>query len=626
MPRWHWLLPALVAAAWWPDAPYWQSDDFLAVHYASDGSRALADFAGPQYGAADVWSFWRPLVTASFWLDQQLGGPFPPLSHISNVLAHAVSALLVAAIWRRFLTPAAAFFGALLWALLPTHQGSICWAVGRVDSHTTVWCLLAVLLALRSVERGERHDWRLLAATAAALLSKESALVLPALATLAAAARLPAGSGFVRALSHTRGAWIAWLVYLPLRLWVLGRMGGYDAAALAPADALRGMASALAQLGAPLRWIGVPADLPGQPTLWLTAAALPAALGVLTAIARRPRLALAAALAYLVAVAPVAGFLAAADNPQTLRLQYLPSVALVGLVAAAGPWFAGAGIVALAWPFVAMRAEQAAADRQSAQMHQALLREADDGARDPMFVTGLPHTNARGSIVQLHYGVDRMLLPPFAARPHRLYALRPLATSDSAFRLELDDGVPRALPDGSTWHFDTPAALALVPPRVDLPDLAVAGLVDGGVDLTGPALDALLPAGASGPRLRTPQVRTSHYRLTVFTAGGYLATLFGNHATADAADGVVDFRAWLAGDGAAGHEAARYGFGGAEYVGEALVVPTTMDLTPSFPVLLEAGSVDGNGTFRATHRARRLFELRCDRSYPGWVRRAQGRG
>jgi hypothetical protein len=166
--------------------------------------------------------------------------------------------------------------------------------------------------------------------------------------------------------------------------------------------------------------------------------------------------------------------------------------------------------------------------------------------------------------------------------------------------------------------------LAQVPPHDDLPALPIAGLVDGGVDLTSAQLHAMLPTGAVGPRLQTPQVRTPHYRLTVFTGGGYLATLFANHAPANASDGVVDFRAWFAG-GPAG-EAARYGIGGAEFVGEALVVPTTMDLSPAFPALLEAGAVDANGVFRATHRARRLFELRFDRGYPAWARRAQGRG
>jgi hypothetical protein len=83
-----------------------------------------------------------------------------------------------------------AFAAGLVWALLPSHAGSLAWAVGRVDSHTTVWCLLALLLCVRQVEaqaRGSRPrpaDAPMLLATAAALCSKELAFVVPPLATL----------------------------------------------------------------------------------------------------------------------------------------------------------------------------------------------------------------------------------------------------------------------------------------------------------------------------------------------------------------------------------------------------------------------------------------------------------
>ncbi|MBZ0150551.1 MAG: hypothetical protein K8J09_03395, partial [Planctomycetes bacterium] len=147
--RWFWLLPTIAIAAWWPFAPYWQSDDFLALHYAQDLSRALHDCVGPQYGATDIWWFYRPLITLSFWLDQQLGGATPGVSFWSNVLAHATSTLLVGLIWRRFLGDRAAFAAAAAWAVLPSHLGSIAWAVGRVDSHTTVWCLATVWLCQR---------------------------------------------------------------------------------------------------------------------------------------------------------------------------------------------------------------------------------------------------------------------------------------------------------------------------------------------------------------------------------------------------------------------------------------------------------------------------------------------
>ena len=61
-------------AIWWPWEPYWQSDDFIALHYAQDLDRALRDFTGPQYGATDLWWFYRPFVTLSFWLEQAIAG------------------------------------------------------------------------------------------------------------------------------------------------------------------------------------------------------------------------------------------------------------------------------------------------------------------------------------------------------------------------------------------------------------------------------------------------------------------------------------------------------------------------------------------------------------------------
>jgi len=54
-------------------------------------------------------------------------------------------------------------------------------------------------------------------------------------------------------------------------------------------------------------------------------------------------------------------------------------------------------------------------------------------------------------------------------------------------------------------------------------------------------------------------------------------------------------------------------------------VPTTMDLDPAFPCLLEAGSIDAAGAFAPTHCARRMFVLRFDHGFVGWLRVAQGR-
>ncbi len=618
-PRWFLLLPLCALLAWWPIGSYWQSDDFLAVHYARDLGNVLRDFVGPQYGATDVWLFYRPLITASFWLDQQLGGAEPFVAHLGNVLAHAASALLGALLWRRFLPDGRAFAAALLWTILPGHVGSLAWAVGRVDSHTTVWILGALLAFVRHCERSGRGErtrrWPHLLLTGLALLSKELAFVLPPLATLLAAVLAPPQPLARRlgtALRRTAPMWLLFGGYLLWRLFVLGRLGGYLAAAVDPAATLRGLAQFVADTLVPWRWahdVGA---------IWLWLAALPVLLAAFAA-ATRPRLLGGAVLTFLIACAPLLPFLADAGNPHNLRYLYLPSLALAGLCAArhaALPLLAAACCVL---PLASVRTAQFAADRESAAMHTALLREVADGERGPMFVAGMPHANARGTAVQLHFGVDRMLEPPFGPGGVALYALRPLAETPGVFRLAGPGEAPFALPEGSTWFFAGASALGRAPETLPLPELVVDG--DGVLDFGSARLLALATEGLDFG-LRTHPGRPACFRLTVFTANGYLACVFTDHGPADADHGTLDARQLLAGSGTA---IARYGPAPGAVLGEAMVVPTTIDRSVEFPTLLEAGDWSDGG-FVPKLRARRLLRLRFDRGYPAWVRLVQGRG
>ena len=636
LPRWFWWLPALSAALWWPLSPYYASDDFIAVAYAGDLGRVGHDFVGPQYAATDVWAFYRPLITLSFWVDQALGGVWPPLGHVSNCLAHASSALLVALIWRRFLPDGQAFGAGLLWAMMASHVGSIAWVVGRVDSHTTVWCLLAIWLALRSVEqRGAR--WPAAAATVAALMSKELAMVAPALCSWLAFLRADGDLG-ARARSAWRATWPSWLVlmcYLPLRMLALGRFGGYDAAAFDAGAAAQGIGTITLDLLVPLRWIGLPnAGATGAGGLFLWSAAAPVLVAGSLAVARRPRLLLGAAVAWLIALLPMAPFLASCDNPHNLRYQYLPAIAVVGALASANRWLAPAIALAWLWPLVAVRAEQLSADRTSADMHAEMIRRAPAAPDGPMFVGGLPHSNASGTAVQLHFGVDRMLQPPFYDPGVALYAWRPLLQRPEAVRLQQPDGAPFELGEGSTWWFPEPYAMVRAEAPAPLLELPIEGDVDGTFDLTTPVLDRMLAeqaeqiaSGAPGPHLTMPGVDAAGFRVTVFTANGYLSCWCPNHAAPGAPAARLDFTRFLGGD-------ARHPFwtGPATVtttldadIGTALVVPTTIDLEPTFPTLIEAGVFDlEQRTFSATHRARRLVRLRFDRGYPDWVRRCMG--
>jgi hypothetical protein len=632
LPRAFWWLPLVAIAAWWPIEPWWQSDDFFAVHYVQNGGNVLRDFVGPQYGATDIWAFYRPLITASFWLDQVLGGPFPPLSHISNAVAHGLSTLLLALIWRRFLPAGAAFGAALLWALSPSHTAAITWAVGRVDSHSTVWCFAAIWCVLRTDERvaergaaAARRSFAPAVMTALALASKEVAIVVPPVATLLLFARTP-GEWRARlhhALRRTAGPWLVLLAWLPFRWLVLGQFGGYEAAVFDAVSAAKGFAQELVNFASPLLWIGAPNWLPLSPHVWTLAGGAPLLLALVAGSWRQPRLALAAAAAAALTFVPMVNLLSSADNPQLMRYWYVPSAILCGIVASAGRWFVVAVLLAWAGPLVLMRVERHRADVESRTIHEAVLAKAADAPALPMFVAGLPHVNARGTVVQLQYGIDRMLAPPFTNGPVPLFALRPLAMGPGVFAL--DDGMPWALPLGSTWLV-TDGTLRAARDAPPLPPLPITGDAGGGLDLTTQQLDTLVPEDAVGPQLHTPGVRTPWLRLTVFTACGYLATVFQNHADATAADGLFRVRTWFV--AANGLKAGRIAYPGGIFIGDALVVPTVVDIVTEFPVLLEGGDVDLTAPvpkFQPTHRARRLVTFRFDRQYASWVRRVQGR-
>jgi hypothetical protein len=210
--------------------------------------------------------------------------------------------------------------------------------------------------------------------------------------------------------------------------------------------------------------------------------------------------------------------------------------------------------------------------------------------------------------VQLHFGVDRMLRPPFAPTDTDLYALRPLAELPGVVTLWPPDELPFALPAGSTWFFADSTALGRAPERTPLPELHVTGDEAGVLDFSSPRLlDITFERIRFG--LTTSPGKPQAFRLTLFTANGYLACLFADHGPADATRGTIDARKLLAGDGTA---IARYGLLGPAYLGEALPVPTTIDLSTDFPTLVEAGVMQGT-TFVPQLRARRLVTFRFDR-------------
>jgi hypothetical protein len=103
-------------------------DDFL---YVVDNP-TLRDLDGLR----SIWldpranSQYYPLVFTSFWVEYHLWQLEPIGYHVTNVLLHAVDALLVWVLLRRLSLPGA-WLAAAVFALHPTHVESVAWVSER---------------------------------------------------------------------------------------------------------------------------------------------------------------------------------------------------------------------------------------------------------------------------------------------------------------------------------------------------------------------------------------------------------------------------------------------------------------------------------------------------------------
>ena len=185
---WVWALPALAAAALYARTLgytfVWDDLDLIVRHAALRGP------AWPQTLVQDFWiatgggtGMWRPLVTLSYRVDGVLSGWQPWAFHLGNVLAHAVaSALLARLALARGAPRGVSLAAGLVYASAPAMSEAVAWIAGRTDAFAALFTLAALLLARLHRERGSRVlGAGSLACTALALLSKESALVLPLL-------------------------------------------------------------------------------------------------------------------------------------------------------------------------------------------------------------------------------------------------------------------------------------------------------------------------------------------------------------------------------------------------------------------------------------------------------------
>ena len=370
---------------------------------------------------ADVWThdFWgrnatdplatgsyRPVVTATWWVQAALGAAQPAALHALDIGLHVVAVLLVLSLLQMLLAPwgpLAAFWGALLFAVHPALSEAVCSVVGRADLMAAVAFLAALLVHRRA--RGWRDEFIALGLLAMALLSKEYAVVFPFIVLaldLAMPRPLPA-AGHVWRFAGAMA--VVFVAYLVLRVGVLGALGRVPLVVaadtpLATLSFVDRLANAISMLGPALGILVLPTRLDHiygvgtiptatgvtDPRAWIALLALAAACALVAWRFRRTRDAVPA-LALALFVLPLLPALNTIGVTVVLfaeRFLYVPAVGFVlGLawawarVPSRPRWAraaATAAIVAIVLVFAALTARRVEDWRSNEALARSALR------------------------------------------------------------------------------------------------------------------------------------------------------------------------------------------------------------------------------------------------------------
>jgi len=233
---WPALLLAVALSAPWLSSPMFL-DDWHVLFQADQAdwtAEGLArGFTFLDRSSIETWNlpaqpayhFFRPLVVASYKLDLALWGTAPLPSHLVNLLLHLASVALVALLALRLGGGRrVARIAAVLFAIQPQVCVAIVWTSGRTETLAGLWMLAGFTAYV--LARQDRRPWWLagtLAALGLAMLTKENAVLLPAMVGAYELSRWIAGgwptrAQLGRAAAHATPVIACGVAYLGWRL------------------------------------------------------------------------------------------------------------------------------------------------------------------------------------------------------------------------------------------------------------------------------------------------------------------------------------------------------------------------------------------------------------------------
>jgi tetratricopeptide (TPR) repeat protein len=159
----------------------WDDDDHLTTNPAMTSVEGLKQI----WSSLSV-SRYYPLTLTSFWMQRRLWGLQPLFYHAVNIALQAANAVLLWVLLQR-LQIRCAWMAAALWAVHPVNIETVVWVTELKNLQSGLFFLLALLFFFRFEDEQHPGDYvATLMCGAAAMLSKPSTVVLPAVMLLCA--------------------------------------------------------------------------------------------------------------------------------------------------------------------------------------------------------------------------------------------------------------------------------------------------------------------------------------------------------------------------------------------------------------------------------------------------------